>query len=87
MESFLSQGLMEETMEEEEAETLRSKECVEVTVHGQTTENFSIIKLKEKCKPEHGSRRIVVPSTDILHHKARSGFPLDVTHQEAMEAR
>ena len=72
-------------MDEEEAEALRTKECIEVTVHGQTTEMFSINKLEKKFQAEHGSRRIVVPSTDILHHKARSGFPLDVTHQEAME--
>ena len=85
VESFLSQGLLVDTMDEEEAEALRSNECIEVTVHGQTTDKFSIKKLEEKFQAEHGSKRIVVPSTDILHHKARSGFPLDVTHQEAME--
>ena len=85
VESFLSKEFLEDTMNEEEAEALRSNECIEVTVHGQTTEKFSIKKLEEKLQVEHGSRRIVVPSTDILHHKARSGFPLDVTHQEAME--
>ena len=85
VESFLSKEFLEDTMDEEEAEALRSNECIEVTVHGQTTEKFSIKKLEEKLQAEHGSRRIVVPSTDILHHKARSGFPLDVTHQEAME--
>ena len=52
-------------MKEEEAEALRSNECIEVTVHGQTTDKFSIKKLEEKFQAEHGSKRIVVPSTDI----------------------
>ena len=72
-------------MTEEEAKELRKKEFVEVTVHGQTTEMLSMEGLERKFQAEHGRRRMVVPSTDILRQQARHGPPLDVTHEEAME--
>ena len=34
VENFLSHGLLEDTLNKNKAETLRSNECVEVTVHG-----------------------------------------------------
>ena len=85
VDSLLANKVMEDTMTEEEVKVMRRQTAVEVTVHGQTKQDFSIETLEQKLQAEHGRRRIVVPSTDILHHKARSGFPLDVTHQEAME--
>ena len=85
MDSFLAKRMLEDTLTEEEAKEMRKKEFVEVTVHGQTTEMLSIEGLERKFQAEHGRRRMVVPSTDILRHQARQGFPLDVTHEEAME--
>ena len=85
MDSFLAKRTLEDTLTEEEAKEMRKKEFVEVTVHGKTTEMISLESLEKKFQAEHGSRRIVVPSTDILRHQAKHGLPLDVTHQEAIE--
>ena len=85
LDSFLAKRMLEDPLTEEEAKVVRKKEFVEVTVHGQTTEMLSIEGLEKMFQAEHGSRRIVVPSTDILRHQAKHCFPLDVTHEEAME--
>ena len=83
VDSLLRNKIMDASMTEEEVNVLRKQEAIEVTVHGQTTQDSSIETLEEKLRAEQGCRRIVVPSTDILNHKAN--FPLDITHQEAME--
>ena len=85
VDSFLAKKMLEEGLSEEDAKEMRKKEFVEVTVHSKTTEMISVESLERKFQADHGSKRIVVPSTDILQHQAKHGLPLDVTHQEASE--
>ena len=85
LDSFLAKKMLEEGLSEEEAKEMRKTEFVEVTVHGKNTEMLSVEGLERKFQADHGSKRIMVPSTDILQHQAKHGLPLDVTHQEASE--
>ena len=85
LDSFLAKKMLEEALTDEQAKEMRKKEFVEVTVHGKNKEMLSVEGLERKFQAEHGSKRIVVPSTDILRHQARHGLPLDITHQEASE--
>ena len=85
VDSFLAKKMLEEVLSEEDAKEMRKKEFVEVTVHGKNTEMLSVEGLERKFQADHGSKRIVVPSTDILQHQAKHGLPLDVTHEEASE--
>ena len=73
MDSFLAKRMLEDTMTEEERKEMRERDVVEVTIHGQTTEMFSIESLEKKFQAEHGSMRVTVPSRDILRHQARAG--------------
>ena len=42
-------------MTEEEIGLMKEQECIEVTVHGRTTEMVSIKKLEERFKDDYGS--------------------------------
>ena len=85
VESFLSRGMLEGSMTEEEIRLMKEQECIEVTVHGQTTEMVSIMKLEERFKGDYGSERVTVPNNDILQHQWKAGFPLHVTSEDVME--
>ena len=74
--------MLQDTMTAEETKVLRTTECVEVTVHGKTTESLSIEGLEKKFEKESGQIRTTIPSVDILHHQA--GLPLHVTQEEAL---
>ena len=82
VDSFLSRGMMEETLTNEEVNTFRNQEVIEVTVHGQTTEKLSIEGLEEKFLKDSGGTRVTVPNNDILQHQYRAQFPLNVTSDD-----
>ena len=72
-------------MTEEEIGLMKEQECIEVTVHGRTTEMVSIKKLEERFKDDYGSDRVTVPNNDILQHQWKAGFPLHITSVDVME--
>ena len=55
VESFLSRGMLQGSMTKEEIRVMKEQECIEVTVHGKTTEMVSIKKLEERFKDDYGS--------------------------------
>ena len=85
VESFFSRGMLEGSMTVEEIRVMKEQECIEVTVHGRTTEMVSIMKLEERFKGDYGSERVTVPNNDILQHQSKAGFPLHVTSEDVME--
>ena len=84
VDSFISRGMLEETLTDVEVKALRSQEVIEVTVHGQTTEKLSIEGLEEKFLKDTGGTRITVPNNDILQHQSRAQFPLNVTSDDVL---
>ena len=85
LESFLSRGMLEGSMTEEEITVMKEQECIEVTVHGKSSEMVSIKKLEERFNEDYGSERVTVPNNDILQHQWKAGFPLHVTSEDVME--
>ena len=85
VECFLSRGMLQCSMTEEEIRVMKEQECIEVAVHGKTTEMISIKKLEERFKDDYGSERVTVPNNDILQHQWKAGFPLHVTSEDVME--
>ena len=84
VDSFISRGMLEETLTDVEVKALRSQEVIEVTVHGQTTEKLSIEGLEEKFLKDTGGTRVTVPNNDILQHQFRAQFPLNVTSEDVL---
>jgi hypothetical protein len=76
--------MLQDTMTAEEARMMRTTECVEVTVHGQTTESLTIEGLEKRFEKESGHIRTTIPSTDILEHQWKAGLPLHVTQEDAL---
>ncbi len=77
--------MLEDTMTPEEARVMRSTGCVEVTVHGTTTNTLTIEGLESKFEKENsGNSRVTIPSTDMLQHHWKAGHPLHVTQEEAL---
>ena len=85
VDSFISRGMLEETLAEVEVKTFRSQEVIEVTVHGQATEKLSIEGLEEKFLKDRGGTRCTVPNNDILQHQFRAEFPLNVTSEDVLQ--
>ena len=83
VDSFLANKMTEDTMTAEEADTMRTEKVITVRIHGQTTEDLTIEDLERKTATETNSKRITVPSTDILQHQQKSGFPLHFTCKDA----
>jgi hypothetical protein len=77
--------MLEDTMTTEDIEKMRKKPCVEVTIHGQTTEQLTIEGLERRFQKESGDKRITIPSTDILQHQRKAGLPLHVTIEEVLK--
>ena len=84
VDSFISRGMLEETLTDEEVKTLRNLEVIEVIVHGQTTEKLSIEGLEGKFLKDTGGTRLTVPNNDILQHQSRARFPLNVTSEDIL---
>ena len=82
VDSFISRGMLEETLTDAEVKSFRSREVIEVTVHGQATEKLSIEGLEEKFLKDSGGTRVTVPNNDILQHQYRAQFPLNVTSDD-----
>ena len=85
VDSFISRGMLEETLTDDEVKNFRSQEVIELTVHGQTTEKLSIEGLEEKFLKDTGGTRITVPNNDILQHQYRAQFPLNVTSDDVFQ--
>ena len=80
--SFLKKKITKNERSQEEIETFRQKNVIELTVHGDTTEMVNIILLEEKFKNE-GDQRRVVPSHDILQYTSK--FPLHETSNSFLD--
>jgi hypothetical protein len=77
--------MLHDTMTAEEAIVMRTTECVEVSVHGQTTEQVTIEGLEKRFEKEEAGRcRTTIPSSDMLQHQWKAGLPLHVTQEEAL---
>ena len=85
VDSFISRGMLEETLTDDEVKNFRSQEVIEVTVHGQTTEKLSVEGLEEKFLKDTGGTRITVPNNDILQHQYRAQFPLNITSDDVFQ--
>jgi hypothetical protein len=77
--------MLQDSLTAEDVEVMRKKTCVEVTIHGQTTEQINIEGLEGRFLKENGHNRITIPSTDILQHQRKAGLPLHVTLDEALK--
>ena len=85
VDSFISRGMLEETLTDDEVKNFRSQKVIEVTVHGQTTEKLSIEGLEERFIKDSGGTRVTVPNNDILQHQYRAQFPLNVTSDDVFQ--
>ena len=70
-------------MEQEDVTKMQENKCIEVTVHGHIPEMVNIRDLERMFEKETTGGRVTVPSTDILEHQWKAGFPLHVTYQDA----
>ena len=84
VDSFLSKGMLVDKTTVEQIKVFREKECVEVRVHGQTSEKLSIEGLERKFEQDSGGKRVTVPSQDLLNHNCRE-LPLHTTTEDALE--
>ena len=82
IDSFLKKKIIKNARSQENIETFRQNNAIEVTVHGDTTKMVNIAWLEEKFKSE-GDRRRVVPSHDILQYAGK--FPLHETSDSFLD--
>ena len=82
IDSFLKKKITKNARSQENIETFRQNNAIEVTVHGDTTEMVNIAWLEEKFKNE-GDQRRVVPSHDILQYTGK--FPLHETSDSFLD--
>ena len=82
IDSFLSEDMGVTHMSEEDIRNLREKKCIEVTVHGQTTEKVSLKKIADRFKADRDGR-IIIPNNDILQHQRN--LPLHETSEDVFK--
>ena len=71
IDKFLAKEMLESPKSEEEIQTMRTNQCVEVTIQGSNTVVMSIEDIEARWLQQNAtSERVVVPSTDILEWKA-----------------
>jgi hypothetical protein len=84
VDSFLVEKMPEATLTPAEAADLRSRKCIQVTVHANLMEMVSIEMIEDRhWKETAGLPRTSIPSNDILKH--HTAMPLSVTTDDAIK--
>ena len=69
---FLADQMLQNNKSEDEIQALRTTECVEIHVHGETKEMVTIMGLESRFQQQQEeTTRINIPSTDILEWKRK----------------